>query len=254
MSEQKTLTLKFEDQEKIVPIFKEYKEFLIGFQKCFSIDDEKAKKLYLFYYDNEGDKIAIQSDSDYTNIFQDDTEKEIIIQGEIQDNKEDSISIQFNGDRKGQDQNGDINLKNLDTSSFLGNSLSIENLNDIDFQKKNKEYEEINKGINQMNIMTNKAIEEINKESLIEQMKKQMDEMIRNHQEELKKKEEENEKYKLALAQKEEEMKKKLEEKEKKLKEDKQRIEREIIEKYESEMKSSILIKEKELEEMKSKI
>ena len=50
MSEKKTLTLKFEGQEKIVPIFKEYREFIIGFKKLFSIDDEKAKKLYLFYY------------------------------------------------------------------------------------------------------------------------------------------------------------------------------------------------------------
>ena len=51
----------------------------------------------------------------------------------------------------------------------------------MDFQKKNnKEFDEINKEINQMNLMINKALEENNKESLIQEMKKKMDEMIKN--------------------------------------------------------------------------
>ena len=253
MSEQKTIKLKFEGQEKIVPIFKLFKECVKGFQKSFSIDDEKAKKLNLFYYDCDGDKIAFQSDTDYKLFIDDESEKEKTVEGEIAEDKEVSISLQSNdpikiGDKKGHD--GELNIKHLDSSSFLGNSLySIENLNnDMDFQKKNnKEFDEINKEINQMNLMINKALEENNKESLIQEMKKKMDEMIKNHKEELKKKEEENQKYKLSLIQKDEELKKKLEE-------EKLRMEKEITEKYENEMKSSMLQKEKELEEMKSKI
>ena len=253
MSEQKTIKLRFEGQEKIVPIFKLFKECVIGFQKSFSIDDEKAKKLHLFYYDCDGDKITFQSDTDYKLFIDDETEKEKTVEGEITEDKEVSISLQSNdpikiGDKKGHD--GELNIKNLDSSSFLGNSLySIENLNnDMDIQKKNnKEFDDINKEIHQMNLMINKALEENNKESLIEDMKKKMDEMIRNHKEELKKKDEENQKYRLSLIQKDEELKKKL-------KEEKLKLEKEITEKYENEMKSSMLKKEKELEEMKSKI
>jgi hypothetical protein len=178
MSEQKTIKLKFEGQEKIVPIFKLFKECVKGFQKSFSIDDEKAKKLNLFYYDCDGDKIAFQSDTDYKLFIDEESEKEKTVEGEIAEDKEVSISLQSNdpikiGDKKGHD--GELNIKHLDSSSFLGNSLySIENLNnDMDFQKKNnKEFDEINKEINQMNLMINKALEENNKESLIQEMKK----------------------------------------------------------------------------------
>ena len=157
----------------------------------------------LFYYDCDGDKIAFQSDTDYKLFIDEESEKEKTVIGEIAEDKEVSISLQSNdpikiGDKKGHD--GELNIKHLDSSSFLGNSLySIENLNnDMDFQKKNnKEFDEINKEINQMNLMINKALEENKKESLIQEMKKKMEEMIKNHKEELKKKEEEKQKNKI---------------------------------------------------------
>ena len=265
MSEGKTMKFRFNDKEITVPIYPTFKECFASFQKNFSINDEDAKKLLLFYYDSDGDQISFQIENDYSIFVKDDSPSDKIIEGEISEKEKDaSIYIEPPDTlksgrvfKKPSEQNGDLNLKNFDNSSFLGNSAySIENLNnEMVFQKKNKDEDAINKGINEINIMMNKSNEGNKNENLIELMKKQMDDMIKKHQEELRKKDEENEKkYKDALAQKEKELNKKMEEKEKKLNEDRLKKENEIKEKYENEMKSNIQIKQKELEEMRSKI
>ena len=265
MSEEKTMKFRFDEKEITVPIYPTFKECRDSFQKMFSINDENVKKLSLFYYDSDGDQISFQIENDYNIFIKDDVSSDKIIEGEISEKDKDvSYSIEPTDTlksghvfKRSSEQIGDLNSKNLDNSSFLGNSAySIENLNnDMVFQKKNKEEEAINKGINEINIMVNKTLEENKNENLIELMKKQMDEMIKKHQEELRKKDEENEKkYKDALALKEKELNKKMEEKEKRLNEDRLKKENEIKEKYENEMKSNIQIKQKELEEMRSKI
>ena len=260
----KTITIKFNGEEEKVQIFEKYEDLISFIKNHFSIDDEKMFNLSIFYYDSDGDQISFQSENDYKLFIEDDTQEEKIIECEIVNKESQDISIEQATDpmksgtifnKKVPEQNAELNLKNLDSSSLLGNSLySIESLNNaMVFQKKNKqECDDFTKGLNQMNVMVNKTLENNEKEELIEKMKRQMDELIRQHKEEIKKKEEENEsKYQKALAEKEKEMKKKLEEKEKLLNQERLKKENELKEKYEIEMKSNLQLKEME---MKSKI
>ena len=213
MSDQKTIKLRFDENEKTVPMFSSYKECIEEFKKLFKISDEDAQRLSLFYYDSDGDQITFQADTDYDIFINDETQTEKIIEGELLEKDKEEIIIEEKPDplksgfvfsKKVEEQNVDLNLKNLDNSSILANSeYSIDSLaNPNTAQKRNtKENEELIKGINQMNIMLNKTIEDKNKEDLIEKMKKEMDDMVKKHQEDLKKKEEENEKkYKDAYA------------------------------------------------------
>ena len=200
MSDQKTIKFRFDENEKTVPMFPSYKECFDEFKKLFKISDEDTQRLSLFYYDSDGDQISFGVDSDYNIFINDESQPEKIIEGELLEKDKEEIIIEEKPDplksgfvfnKKVEEQNAELNIKNLDSSSVLGNSAySIDSLaNPNVLQKKNnKENEELIKGINQMNIMVNKTIEDNNKEQLIEKMKKEMDDMIKKHQEDLKKK------------------------------------------------------------------
>ena len=262
MSENKTIKLKFKDKEIEVKEFDTYQELVSFFQQHFSIDDDKKKKLNLFYYDEDGDQIPFQVENDYDLFKEEESLPEKIIIGEIEEKekeKEEKLMEQdqmksgmiFN--KKVPEQHAELDNSSLENSLF-----SIENVNNpIVLPKKiikKEENDDFIKGINQMKNVVDKTLEDNNKEKELEKMKKEMEEMIKAHKEELMKKEKENEKkYNDALLQKENEMKKQLEEKEKKLNEDRLKKENELKEKYENEMKNSILIKQKELDEIKNK-
>ena len=185
MSDQKTIKLRFDENEKTVPMFSSYKECFEEFKKLFKISDEDAQRLSLFYYDSDGDQITFQADTDYDIFINDETQTEKIIEGELLEKDKEEIIIEEKPDplksgfvfsKKVEEQNVDLNLKNLDNSSILANSeYSIDSLaNPNNVSKRNtKENEEFIKGINQMNIMFNKTIEDKNKEDLIEKMKRE---------------------------------------------------------------------------------
>jgi hypothetical protein len=139
MSKQKAIKLIFEDKEKTIPGPQTLKEFVIEFQKSFSINNEVAKKLMLFYLDDEGDKVYLECDSDY-ELFVEDEDINKAIKGEIHDKIEDSMSCKI------IDEN-----KPFDNSSFLENSVSSFDFNnEINNNKKsNKQIDEISK-LNQM--------------------------------------------------------------------------------------------------------
>ena len=199
----KTITIKFNDKEEKVQMFAKYDELVSFIKNHFSIDDDKMSNLSIFYYDSDGDQISFQSESDYKLFIEDDSQEEKVIECEITNKESQDISIEQQPDpmksgtifnRKVPEQTVDLNIKNnLDSSSLLGNSLySIESLNNaMVFQKKNnnKECEDFTKGLNQINANINKTLENNEKDDLIEKMKKQMDELIKQHQEEIKKKE-----------------------------------------------------------------
>ena len=262
MSEPKTIKIRFLEDEIIKPAFKTYSELISFIKNQYKIDDDKFNSLSIFYYDSDGDQISFQGENDYKLFIEEESEEKVIECEFVNKEKEVSISMDnpdpmksgtiFN--KKVPEQNVDLNLKNLDTSSLANSYYSIESLNNamiLPKKNNNKENDIFTKELNKLNNELTKTIEDKSKEDLIEKMKKQMDEMIKNHEEELKRREEENEKkYKEALAKKEKEMK----EKEKKLTEDRMKKENEIKEKYENEMKSTIQLKEKEYNDMRSKI
>lgn len=267
MSDQKTIKIIFENEEKIVPLFKTYKECILSFQKNFNIDEEKFRRLSLFYYDEEKDQISFNAEDDYKLFIENENLPEKIIEAEISEkenpiNQLEPLDPMRSGNifiKKAPEQHVDLKLKNLDSStSNLGNSLySIDSMNQAQiFPSQNKKNSininndnELLNNLSKMKTIVNKSLEDEEKENTIKIMKKQMEEMIRKHEEEIKRKEEENKKkYEEALAQRESEVKKIIEEKQ--LMEEKLKRENEMKE----EMQSNLQIKQKEFEEMRSKI
>ena len=92
MSEQNVIKLKFKGLEINAKIFPSYEQLFSFFKTYFSIDEERAKNLILFYYDEDGDQTDIGNESDY-KIFLDNQEVERKIEGEIdeEENGEDML-------------------------------------------------------------------------------------------------------------------------------------------------------------------
>ena len=138
MSDQKTIKFRFDENEKTVPMFPSYKECFDEFKKLFKISDEDAQRLSLFYYDSDGDQISFQADSDYNIFITDESQPEKIIEGELLEKDKEEIIIEEKPDplksgfvfnKKVEEQNAELNIKNLDSSSVLGNSAySIDSL------------------------------------------------------------------------------------------------------------------------------
>jgi hypothetical protein len=251
----KLITFKYNDEEKQVEV-SSFEECRNAFQKAFGISDEEMKKLSLFYYDEDADDIMMNSKEDFLIFLRSDS-NEIMAKDYSQDEKPDPLRSGTIFKKKPEEPNKDMLIKN--DSSFLGNSInSLENYANMGqyFGKKNNSINIEEQKINEINKIMDLTAAEKKNQKMIEELKKQMEEMKLKHEEEMKKKDEENQqKYKEALAEKENEIKKKVEEeKEKQIKEIKIKTENELKEKYENEMKSNIILKEKELDEMKSKI
>ena len=192
MSDKKNIKVKFNEQEVVVPLFETFKELTLFLKDQFTIPDDKMNNLSIFYYDSEGDQISFQGESDY-KIFYEDESPNKVIECEIVNKEAEDISIEPPEPLK----SGAIFKRPSEQSqsleiSALGNSLfSVESLNNgFILQKKNnnnKENEDFIKGINQMNNLVNKTIQDNSKDEEILRMKKQIEEMIKQHKEELKK-------------------------------------------------------------------
>ena len=187
MSEnKKTIKLKYNDKETEVQAFDSYEELISFFQKNFSIDDDKKNMLSFFYYDEDGDPITFQNDSDYQIFLEEENLKEKIIEAEVRENNENNLLEQQDPMKSGTifikkvpEQHINLELDN-DSSNNLNNEniiINKENIND-NFIKE----------INEMNSLYNKTLENDLKEKEIQKMKKEMEEIIKKHKEELKKK------------------------------------------------------------------
>ena len=255
MSE-KTITFRYHDEVKQVNIAN-YEECKNAFQREFSISDEEMKKLSLFYYDEEAEALVLNDNEDY-RIFWESDFNEIEAKDNNEEEKLDSLRSATIFKKQNEEPIKDPLSKN--ESIGLDNSISLENSSNIAqiFDKKNNNQENFEdaKSFNDASKMLDLMAEEKKNKDMIEELKKQMEEMKLKHEQEMKKKDEENQKkYKDALVEKENEIKKKVEEeKEKQIKEYKIKTENELKEKYENEMKSNIILKEKELDAIKSKI
>ena len=245
MSE-KTITFRFQDEVKQVTVanFEECKK---AFQREFSISDEEMKKLSLFYYDEDADPTMLNSNEDY-NLFLESDCNEIEAKDNNAEEKPDPMRSATIFKKPNEEPIKEPLSKN--DSIALDNSISLENSSNIAqiFDKKNiPENFEDAKSFNDVNKLMDLMQEEKKNKNMIEELKKQMEEMKLKHEQEMKKKDEENQKkYKDALVEKENEIKKKVEEeKEKQIKEYKIKTENELKEKYENEMKSNIILKEK---------
>ena len=251
------LTFIFNSEEKKVNPFANFEECKKAFQEQFSINDEDMKKLELFYLDEEGDQTMLNSNEDY-NMFL--ISNNGVIEGQLNEvEKPDPMRSGTIFKKNIEEPAKDVNSKNFVDSFVLDNSLSLENSANVGLylgRKNISNDSDFGNKVNEVNKLIDQALEVNNKEKMIADLQKQMEELKLKHQEEMKQKEEENQKkYNDALAKKENEIKKKIEEeKEKQLKEYKIKTESELKEKYENEMKSNIILKEKELNDLKSKI
>ena len=192
MSENKTIKLKFKDKETEVKLFDTLKELISFFKQYFSIEDEKEKYLNLYYFDEDGDQVPFQVETDY-DIFKEEETKTII--GEITYKNKEENSIEKHDLKKSKkllEESIDVDINNNGNYSF-DNSVhsNDESLNNIVILQKNSN--DFLNEINQMKNIVNKDLDNT-KESEIEKMKKEMEDLIKKHNEELKKKEEENEK------------------------------------------------------------
>ena len=251
----KLITFTYNDEEKQVEV-SNFEECRNAFQKSFELSDEEMKKLTLFYYDDDVEPIILTSNEDFL-MFLGGDQNEIMAKDYNQEEKPDPMRSGTIFKRPPEGPNKDNLIRN--DSSFLANSInSLENYANMGqhFGKKNNSINIEEQKINEVNKIMDLTAAEKKNQKMIEELKKQMEEMKLKHEEEMKKKDEENQqKYKVALAEKENEIKKKVEEeKEKQIKEIKIKTENELKEKYENEMKSNIILKEKELDEIKSKI
>ena len=140
MSEEKVIKMKFQGKEISCSINPSYDQFFSLFKKEFSIDDEKMKKMTFNYLDNENDKNCLENEDDFIAFFNLITENEIIVEGEIDENKNPQETELKN---KPED-------KNLDSSVPILNSLYPTEINN-----KEKESEEINKENIQMSQIIN---------------------------------------------------------------------------------------------------
>ena len=88
MSEEKTIKIKFQGKEVSCSIQPSYEDFLSLFKKEFSIDDKKMKKISFNYFDNDDDKNCLENEDDFLAFFNLNSEKEKIIEAEIDENAE----------------------------------------------------------------------------------------------------------------------------------------------------------------------
>ena len=188
MSEEKTMELKFNGKVVTVPIFPTYNDCISAFIKIFNIDENKKQNLSLFYYDEENDQISFNLDEDYKLFIDNENLTEKTIEGELLEKDKESGKNELEEPdplasghifkKKVPEQHIDLSVKGLDSSSNLGNSLfSIDSLNNnlATMKRKSNNDDEIINGINQINNMVHKTLEENDKESMIEKMKKEME-------------------------------------------------------------------------------
>ena len=88
MSEEKTIKIKFQGKEVSCSIQPSYEDFLSLFKKEFSMDDKKMKKISFNYFDNDDDKNCLENEDDFLAFFNLNSEKEKIIEAEIDENAE----------------------------------------------------------------------------------------------------------------------------------------------------------------------
>ena len=220
MSE-RTIIFSYQGEEKEVGQFANYEECKRAFQNEFSLSDEDMQKISLYYFDNENDQTMISSNEDY-NIFLE--TGYTTIEGVMEEEKPDPMRSATVFKIKREEPEKEINLKNSIDSSIIDNSFnnSLENSANIIVKKTNSDgidSANVNE-MNNLNKIMELTFEDKKKENMIEELKKQMEELKLKHQVEMEKKEEENQKkYNEAIARKENEIKKKIkEEKEKQLK------------------------------------
>ena len=82
MSEKKTITLKFHNKEIKVQAFDTFQELVSFFTKHFSIDPN-SKQLNLFYIDEDGDTVPMDSNDSYLSFLADEYQTEKMIEGEL---------------------------------------------------------------------------------------------------------------------------------------------------------------------------
>ena len=160
MAEEKSIKLKFQNKEMSSPMPSSFDECKSYFKKNFSIDDEKMKKLSLFYTDKDGDTICLETSEDFLNFFEN-NEREI--EGEILEDKENGEKIlekkeADNAILEGNEKNSEIKStineennkeSNLDSSSLLHpTATSVIIKTEIKDGEPPKEKEEVNKGKN----------------------------------------------------------------------------------------------------------
>lgn len=103
------MKLKFKDKEVEAPIFQTYQEVKNAFKKNFSLNNDEFNKLLLFYYDSDGDQIALQFETDYLLFIVDESMKEKILEGEISKNDDDELDKIKIIDENKIDKNNDLN-------------------------------------------------------------------------------------------------------------------------------------------------
>ena len=195
MSDKKKLKLIFNEKEIETPIFLTLDNLISFFKKYFSIKEEPNKYLSLFYYDEDGDQVTVESEVDY-KIFID--ESQPIIEGELlekeKENEGNSIDPLKSGKimlKKLPEQIDNMELNNINNSSLSNNLFNIESLNDPIIHKQNnntsnKDNNDLLKEKKDFKGIINKSFGDNSKEELIKKMKRDMEEMKKNHEEELK--------------------------------------------------------------------
>ena len=164
----KTIKLIYNDKKETIPMFETYKECYDEYIKRFSIDEESAKNLNLFYYDADGDQTSFQNQTDYDIFIQDESLKEKIIEGEIAEKEKEEVYVEapdplksahlFNKNAPEEKEKFKLNL-NKDSENLGISVHSVESIdNDKDPQKKNNI--ENNEIISKMNEIVNQTLED----------------------------------------------------------------------------------------------
>lgn len=128
------MKLKFKDKEVEAPIFQTYQEVKNAFKKNFSLNNDEFNKLLLFYYDSDGDQIALQFETDYLLFIVDESMKEKILEGEISKNDDDELDKIKIIDENKIDKNNDLN--NNKSNNLIENN-SCYDTNNKDKDKEN---------------------------------------------------------------------------------------------------------------------
>jgi hypothetical protein len=179
MSE-KTITFRYHDEVKKVNIAN-YEECKNAFQREFSISDEEMKKLSLFYYDEDADATMLYNVEDY-NIFLGTDCNEIEAKDNSGEEKPDPLRSATIFKKQNEEPINDPLSKN-DSIVLDNNSISLENSSNIaqiftNSDKKNiPENFEVAKNLNDAGKILELMREEQENKSMIEELKKQMEEM-----------------------------------------------------------------------------
>ena len=186
MSE-RTIKFIYKGEEKIVNIFANFEECKKAFQKEFDLSDIEMNKISLYYKDDEDENTLIDSNEDY-NFFLDSDSSSIEGQEVKEDpEKPDPMRSGTIFQRKINDSIKENNSYNL-TDSFskennqiLGDSANF----DLDLSKNNSKGTDFD-DINKVDNLLSKVIKQKKEESMIAELKNQMEELKKKHEEEKK--------------------------------------------------------------------